>query len=269
MKPKTNFNSGRPRMGEGEILDGPAKDTEGPLPLRALLTRPVVISVANYGIIGLLDIIAESLIPVVWSTSVEFGGLSMSPASIGLWIAMGYGLMSCIFQLVAFPRIIRRFGPRRLFITSILGYFSVYIMFPFENLALRHSSRSMNFATGLFIMLQLSAIAFADVGFGTFAQNLLLHPARSLTGCGSISLDIDVHIRCRPQQAVSRRYEWNRADGGLDSAHGRTCCCRVAFCILVGQQHSGRKLCVCRAACHGVCWAGHRFAASKEPVETY
>ena len=163
MKPSAEVNS----MGEGEILDGPMKDTEGPLPLRALLTRPVVVSVANYGVIGLLDVIAEALIPLVWSTSVEFGGLGMSPASIGLWMATGYGLMSCIFQLVAFPRIVRRFGPRRLFIASILGFFSVYIMFPFENMALRHSSsRGMNPAVGLLVMLQLCAISFSDVGFG-------------------------------------------------------------------------------------------------------
>jgi hypothetical protein len=168
MKPNAEVNSDFPRVGEGEILDGPAKDAKGPLPLRALLTRPVVISVANYGMIGLLDIIGEALIPLVWSTSVEFGGLGMSPASIGLWMACGYGLMSCVFQLVAFPRIVRRFGPRRLFIASILGFFSVYIMFPFENMALRHSSP---LAAGLLIMLQLSAISFSDVGFGKFAQN--------------------------------------------------------------------------------------------------
>jgi hypothetical protein len=241
MKPSAQVNSGLARVGEGEISDGPAKDTEGPLPLRALLTRPVVVSVANYGMMGLLHIVAEVLIPLVWSTSVEFGGLGMSPASIGLWLAVGYGVMSSIFQLVAFPRIVKRFGPRRLFIASILGFFSVYIMFPFENLALRHSSRGrMNPVAGLLIVLQLSTISFSDVGFGTFSQNLLLHPAWSLKGCGSISLDIDVHIRCRPQQAVSRRYEWNRADGGLDSALGRTCCCRVAVCVLTGQQHFGR-----------------------------
>jgi hypothetical protein len=40
--------------------------------------------------VGLLDVIAGALIPLVWSTSVEFGGLGMSPASIGLWMA-GYG----------------------------------------------------------------------------------------------------------------------------------------------------------------------------------
>ncbi|KAI9452887.1 MFS general substrate transporter [Lactarius psammicola] len=164
MKPSTEVNSGLSRVGAGEILDGPVKDTEKPLPLRALLTRPVVVSVANYGMIGLLEMTAGALIPLIWSTSVEFGGLGMSPASIGLCMA-GYGFMNGVFQFIAFPRIVGRIGPRRIFIASIFCFLPVYIMFPFENLALRHSSRGANVVAGLLIILQLSAIGLSDMGF--------------------------------------------------------------------------------------------------------
>ncbi|KAH9026663.1 major facilitator superfamily domain-containing protein, partial [Lactarius hengduanensis] len=115
MKPSTADFS---RVGEGEILDGPVKDQERSLPLRALLTRPVVVSIAGYSMISLLDIIAIALIPLVWSTSVEFGGLGMSPASIGLWTS-GYGIMNGVFQFIAFPRVVGRFGPWNVFITCI------------------------------------------------------------------------------------------------------------------------------------------------------
>ncbi|KAF8267055.1 major facilitator superfamily domain-containing protein [Lactarius quietus] len=165
-EPVMKRNTNHARVGEGELLDGSVKDTEKPLPLRALLTRPVVVSVANYCVIGLQDVIAEAVIPLVWSTSVEFGGLGMNPASIGLWLA-GYGFLNGVFQFVAFPRFVGRFGPRRIFIASILCFFPVYMMFPFENLALRHSSRSLNTATAFLIVLQLSAISFADMGFST------------------------------------------------------------------------------------------------------
>ncbi|KAH8979282.1 MFS general substrate transporter [Lactarius akahatsu] len=164
MKPNTEVNSNVPRVGEGELLDGYAKDTEEPLPLRALLTRPVVVSVANYCMISLLDMTAGALIPLVWSTSVESGGLSMSPASIGLWMA-GYGSINCVIQFVAFPRLVERFGPRGVFIACIILFFPVYIMLPFENLTLRHSSRGLNFAAGLLVTLQISAMSFADMGF--------------------------------------------------------------------------------------------------------
>jgi hypothetical protein len=54
-KPNAEVNPDLPQAGEGEILDELVKDSEMPLPLRALLTRPVIISVANYAMIGLID----------------------------------------------------------------------------------------------------------------------------------------------------------------------------------------------------------------------
>ncbi|KAI9443966.1 MFS general substrate transporter [Lactarius indigo] len=164
MKPNSVVNSDLPRVEEGVMLDGPAKKTEQPLPLRALLTRPVVISVANYGMIALLSMSGSALIPLVWSTSVEFGGLGMSPASIGVWMA-GYGFMNGTFQFVAFPRVVGHFGPRRVFIASIILFFPVYMMFPIENLALRHSSHGMNTAVGLLIVLHFFGATLAEMGF--------------------------------------------------------------------------------------------------------
>ena len=263
IQPYTEVNSDIP--GEDQILDGSVKDSEKTLPLRALLTRPVVISVANYGVIGLLGIITEAVIPLVWSTSVRFGGLGMSPASIGLWMA-GYGTMSGVVQLAAFPSIVRRFGPRNVFIASIFSFFPIYLMFPFQNLALRHSSRGLYPTTGLLILLQLSAILVVEMGFGKFFITYQLHRARSLKWCVSISCDIDVHILCGAQQAVSRRYEWNSANDGLDSALSRTSSCRVTVCFLAGKKYLGRKLCVSRAARDGGHWDGRRSAASKEHV---
>ncbi|KAH9010708.1 MFS general substrate transporter [Lactarius hengduanensis] len=158
-------DSDRPQVNAGEILDEPVEDTAKPVPLRALLTRPVVVSVANYGMTGMLDMTAGTLIPLVWSTSVEFGGLSMNPASIGSWMA-GYGLMNGVFQFVAFPRIVRRFGPRRVYIASIILFSLVYILLPFENLALRHSGHDLNPAARLLIILQLSAFTLSGMGLG-------------------------------------------------------------------------------------------------------
>ncbi|KAI9437152.1 MFS general substrate transporter [Lactarius indigo] len=164
-KPNTVIESDIPQVGEGEILDGPVKDQERPLPLRALLTRPVVVSIANYCMISLLDIITIALIPLVWSTSVESGGLGMSPASIGLWIS-GYGITNGVFQFVAFPHFVGRFGPWHVFIACIVLFLPVYIMFPLESLASRHSSRTLDLTAGLLMILQLSAETFANMGFG-------------------------------------------------------------------------------------------------------
>ena len=170
-KHDTDDNSDTPQVRDGEILDGPAKDTEKPLPLRALLTRPVVISIANYCMIGLLEIMGGALIPLVWSTSVEFGGLGMSPASIGLWLA-GSGFLNGIFQLVAFPRIVGRFGPRLVFIASILCFIPIYTLLPFENLASRNYMNGLTLTAELLIGLQLMMVCLSGMGFGTFPETL-------------------------------------------------------------------------------------------------
>ncbi|KAF8258683.1 major facilitator superfamily domain-containing protein [Lactarius quietus] len=165
MKHNTEASTGLSQVGDGDILDGPLNGKEKPLALRALLTRPVVVSVANYGVISLHDIMAGALIPLIWSTSIDFGGLGMSPACIGLWIA-GYGFLNGILQFVAFPPIVRRFGPRNVFIASILFFVPLYVLFPFENLVLLHSHNGLNRTAALLIVLQLTATAFTDMGFG-------------------------------------------------------------------------------------------------------
>ena len=267
-KPNTGAKSNLPRVG-GEILDGPTKATEEPVPLHALLTRPVVVSVANYGMIALLEITALTLIPLIWSTSVEFGGLGMSPASVGLCMA-GFGFLNGIFQFVAFPYIVARFSPRRVFIASTLCYLPIYLLFPFENLAMRHPSRGASVVAGLLIILQLVAMTFSDMGFSKSPGTLPLLCVRSLKWCVDPPRhDIYVHILCRAQQAVSRRYEWSCADDCLDPAYGRTSGRLVAVCILTAQQHIGGKLCVCRAIRLGVGWAGRRFEDSEEHGETW
>jgi hypothetical protein len=122
-----------------------------------------VISVANYAVIGLLEMMAGVLIPLVWSTAVEFGGLGMSPASIGVWMA-SYGFLNGIFQFVGFPHIVERLGPRRLFLISICSFFPMYLLLFFENLAIRYVAGGAA-VTAVLIILQLSAIAISDMGF--------------------------------------------------------------------------------------------------------
>ena len=170
-------------------------DTWRPLPLLSLIKRHAdIVSVANYGMIALLDVIAFALMPLVWSTSVESGGLSMSPASIGLWMA-GYGFMNGVFQFIAFPSIVRRFGPRRVFITSILCFVQVYVLSPLQNYALHHSSKNMNLTAALLIILQFTMTAFSTMGFGEFSRTLpharslkLLQIDKELCSCKSLPL---------------------------------------------------------------------------------
>jgi len=152
--------------GSDDALDPHLEDTQKQLSLRSVLTRPVLISIGNYAVLGLLETASLALIPLVWSTSVEFGGLNYSPASIGFWMSM-YGWIDGIFQFTLVPRILGRFGARYTFMIGVTACAVVYMMFPSENLALR-----MRQAIGgpyvvvwLLILVQLLFLSIQRMGF--------------------------------------------------------------------------------------------------------
>ncbi|KAF8491346.1 MFS general substrate transporter [Russula emetica] len=163
--------------------DTPAKDTEvresestdaiaaaKPLPLHMLLTKPVMISISNYAMLALLDMSAMVLIPLVWSTPIDLGGLNLRPASIGLWLS-AYGCLNGVLQLALFPRVVGRLGPGRVVLASIVAYVIIYAMFSFENLAARHAISAhgggTNATVWLFVVLQLASICITDMGFNS------------------------------------------------------------------------------------------------------
>ncbi|KAH9164613.1 MFS general substrate transporter [Lactarius sanguifluus] len=137
---------------------------EQPLPLRSLLTKPVVISIANYGTLALLDIAALALIPLVWSTAIELGGLGLTPADIGLWMSASGGV-SAMFQFAFFPRVAARFGPGRVVVASAVAFGLLYALFPFENMLARGTG-TVSVVWPL-IVLQLVARSVSDMGFSS------------------------------------------------------------------------------------------------------
>ncbi|KAI9453853.1 MFS general substrate transporter [Lactarius psammicola] len=154
-----NLDISQKKKGTSQV---PKQDPEMPLPLRALLTRPVLVSVSSYAMLALLDMAAMALIPLVWATPVELGGLNLNPASIGLWMS-GYGCLNGIVQFTLFPRVVARLGPGRVFLTSVAAYVLIYTMFPFENLAARARSATV----WLLVVLQLASICITDMGFNS------------------------------------------------------------------------------------------------------
>ncbi|KAH9059713.1 major facilitator superfamily domain-containing protein [Lactarius vividus] len=152
---------------QGEACDTPdldmsSNELDGPLPLRSVLTKPVVITTINYALLVLLNGAAMSYIPLVWSTPVEYGGLDLSPASIGLGLSL-YGGMGGFFQFLFFSYFVSHFGLRRVFIFSIASCAVIYTLFPFENLAV--ASGGPNLVVWLLIIFQMSSLCVFDMGY--------------------------------------------------------------------------------------------------------
>ncbi|KAM6504144.1 Major facilitator superfamily domain containing protein [Amanita muscaria] len=100
-------------------ISAPFSGDDKPLPIHKLFTYPVVLSVCNYFCISLMDIAFFSLLPLFMSMPVELGGLGCSPATIG-YVLGALGAYIGIVQIALFPKLVRRFGERRIFIMSVL-----------------------------------------------------------------------------------------------------------------------------------------------------
>ena len=150
-----------------DLDDIPPNELDEPLPLSSVLTRPVIVTVANYSMVVLLNTIVLSYIPLVWSTPVEYGGLNMSPASIGLGLSV-YGGMDGLVQLLFFPHLVRHFGVQRVFVCSILSCAMIYMLFPFENLAILAAGGGPNGFVWLLIILQLTSYCVFEMAYGEF-----------------------------------------------------------------------------------------------------
>jgi MFS family permease len=143
-------------------IDASPEDPQKPPPLRTILTRPVLISLANYTMIMFLDM--GFLRPLIWSTPIEFGGLDFSPLSIGLWLTV-YGFLDGICQFFIFPRLIARFGLRRVFITCLTSFAIFVVMFPLENFVLRHDIGHQAKAIWPLIVFQLLSYSVYNMGY--------------------------------------------------------------------------------------------------------
>ena len=109
-----------------------------PLPLRDLLTPRVLAAVINHGITSFCDISVQVLVPLMWSTSLEHGGLGFTPYTIGLTLGI-YGIVNVFIQVMLLGKLIRRFGPRNVFVYSFPAFLASLLCFPLEGYLARHT----------------------------------------------------------------------------------------------------------------------------------
>lgn len=132
-----------PRSAEGDIalfnvkeedveaaLLGPSTDTKRPLKkestsLRSLLLKPVLLAVINYGLLAILEISFQVLLPIFLATSLHY-----TPSSIGLVLGI-MGLVNGIVQITCFVPLHRRFGSGNLFTLGLLSFGAIFATYPF------------------------------------------------------------------------------------------------------------------------------------------
>ncbi|KAG0709389.1 major facilitator superfamily domain-containing protein [Suillus ampliporus] len=134
------------------------------MPLRSLLTPTIVIPIANYAMLALLDISLLALMPLFFSTPMYLGGLGFSPSSIGSWLAL-LAIVDGIFQALFFAKIVDWLGPKRLFCVSVSCFAPAILVFPFMSW-LVHARGMVDHAVTFALIGQLVLTVIWDMAFG-------------------------------------------------------------------------------------------------------
>ncbi|KAF8622857.1 hypothetical protein AX15_006701 [Amanita polypyramis BW_CC] len=164
-----SIKSSHLRMGDSPpTLDEapPSYDDITPPSLLSLLKLPIMQSILiNYAFMGFCDMSVQVLTPLMWSTSIEHGGLGLSPYTIG--VTMGsYGVFNAFLQVLFLGKLIRRFGPRRVHIACFSSLLISFSSFPIASFFARRAN-GMDWKVWAAIIISLTAQSMRSGAYGS------------------------------------------------------------------------------------------------------
>ncbi|KAI0740956.1 MFS general substrate transporter [Earliella scabrosa] len=142
----------------------PSSPDDAPPPLRAILTRPVLLSIANYGALALVNIAFFALVPLFLATPIALGGLGLLPSTIGV-ILGGLGLVDGTLQALLFSKTIDRWGAKRVFQVGMLVLIPMYTLFPTMS-AYAKAHGGLSAVVWALLSLQMLLFVVMDSAFG-------------------------------------------------------------------------------------------------------
>ncbi|KAJ7484262.1 major facilitator superfamily multidrug-resistance, DHA1 sub-family [Mycena latifolia] len=108
--------------------------------MRELLVPRLVIPLLNYGFFCFSQTAFQVLFPLMYSTSIENGGLGFSPYQIGVTRGI-WGVMNTFFQLFLAARLIRRFGAKRTYMFAFANFIICIGAYPLLSFCARRSQK--------------------------------------------------------------------------------------------------------------------------------
>ncbi|KAF5358781.1 hypothetical protein D9758_008532 [Tetrapyrgos nigripes] len=109
-------------------------ETENPVPFSRLLTWRVLLVVANYGFLSLIDIMFRGIHPLFLSTPVALGGLALPPSVIGKLVA-AFGVCNGLVEILFFAWMHDTRGPKFTFLFGVISGVPTFALFPAISMA--------------------------------------------------------------------------------------------------------------------------------------
>ena len=124
------------------------------MPKKSIMTRKVLIPIANYAILAFLEIGLFTLLALFLATPINIGGLGFDAGRIGLVMGV-IGITNTFFQLMFFALIQTRFGSKRVFTFGVSCFVFIFAAFPVMNVLARQSGDSVTLLVWCILIGQL------------------------------------------------------------------------------------------------------------------
>jgi hypothetical protein len=156
--------------------------------IRAVLTRPVLIAVQNYGWLALLEISYWAILTVFLPIPISAGGLNLPPPTVGL-IFGTLGLVDGLMQLALFPPVFKRFGPKKIMTATMISYWVIFACFPWmHEIAKAHPTEPGTLDSRVWAVMGFLIVVAGVIDMGYSEFNLSFHSAcmDSPNGCSYV-----------------------------------------------------------------------------------
>ena len=208
-------------------------DQKGP-PQRSLLTKPVLLTISIYAAHAFLEICDSTLVSLVYTTPIRFGGLGLDPATMGTCLAI-FGTMTGILPFFFFHRIVKFLGPRRALLTLMSSLIFAYLLFPINGTRAHHTG--VDIVVWIFLLLHLLLMVCINMTYGTPRPFTPLH-CSSLNAHNTVSerfrLYLHIHV-IGSSSRKARRNKWPRTDCRVRAAGCRPRDRRVPILVLIRE----------------------------------
>ncbi|KIM84952.1 hypothetical protein PILCRDRAFT_817783 [Piloderma croceum F 1598] len=153
--------SSSPRTEQGPASD--PGDDQPPPALRDLMTRRVLVPLINYAFLAFIEQCCSVLLPLVYATSIPYGGLGLSSFTIGI-IMSALGLIIGLSSAVFFPMLLRKFGIYRLYRAALGCYLINIASFPTMNLLAKHAGHVNGYVWAV-LVVQIACTTMTVMSF--------------------------------------------------------------------------------------------------------
>jgi len=144
--------------------DNPHTNDIRPVRMLTLLkSYSVMIPIANYGTLALVEIGFLVLLPLFYSSPIEIGGLGFQPHVIGTFLAI-FGIVDGSVQALVAARLVEMIGAKRVFCWAVLWFYPLILLFPIMS-ALVTAQGGVGPIIWILLVLQLLFMVLMDLSY--------------------------------------------------------------------------------------------------------